>query len=78
MALYSQQRHGRRFQSKKRCGMTIYGYFRRWRQQGVWAGIMDTLRMWERRGQGRKDDPSAACADKQSFKKRYKKCYSPI
>jgi putative transposase len=27
-------------------GMTIYGYFRRWRQQGVWADLMDTLRTW--------------------------------
>src|SRR4029434_615594 len=23
---------------------TIYGYFRRWRQAGVWAQVMDTLR----------------------------------
>ena len=29
---------------------------------------MDTLRTWERRDQGRKDDPSAACADSQSIK----------
>ena len=49
-------------------GMTIYGYFRRWRQQGVWSDLMDTLRTWERRDQGRKDDPSAACADSQSIK----------
>jgi len=49
-------------------GMTIYGYFRRWRQQGVWPDLMDTLRTWERREQGRKDNPSAACADSQSIK----------
>ena len=49
-------------------GMTIYGYFRRWRQQGVWADLMDILRTWERRGQGRKDDPSAGCADSQTIK----------
>ena len=49
-------------------GMTIYGYFRSWRQQGVWADIMKTLRTWERRRQGRKDDPSAGCADSQSIK----------
>ena len=48
-------------------GMTIYGYFRRWRQQGVWADLMDTLRIWERRDQGRKDDPSAGCADSQTI-----------
>ena len=49
-------------------GMTIYGYFRRWRQQGVWSDLMDMLRTWERRRQGRKDDPSASCADSQSMK----------
>ena len=49
-------------------GMTIYGSFRRWRQQGVWPDLMDTLRTWERRRQGRKDNPSAGCADSQSIK----------
>ena len=49
-------------------GMTLYGYFRRWRQQGVWADLMDILRIWERRDQGRKDDPSAGCPDSQSIK----------
>jgi putative transposase len=49
-------------------GMTIYGYFRRWRQQGVWSDLMDTLRTWQRREQGGKDDPSAGCADSQPIK----------
>ncbi|PON10395.1 IS5/IS1182 family transposase, partial [Candidatus Entotheonella serta] len=49
-------------------GMTIYGYFRRWRQQAVWPDLMDTLRTWERRRQGRNDNPSAGCADSQSIK----------
>ena len=49
-------------------GMTIYGYFRRWRQQGVWADLMDMWRTWQRRDEGRKDDPSASCADSQSIK----------
>jgi transposase len=49
-------------------GMTIYGSFRRWRQQGGWPDIMDTLRRWERRRQGRKAEPSASCADSQSIK----------
>ena len=49
-------------------GMTIYGSFRRWRQQGVWPDLMDTLHTWERRRQGRKDNPSASCADSQSIK----------
>jgi transposase len=49
-------------------GHTIYGYFRRWRQAGVWTQCMDTLRHWERRCQGRLPEPSASCADSQSIK----------
>jgi putative transposase len=40
-------------------GYTIYGYFRRWRYEGVWARVMDTLRHWERQSQGRLPEPSA-------------------
>jgi len=47
---------------------TIYGYFRRWRREGIWARIMDTLRQWERQSQGRLPEPSACCADSQSIK----------
>ena len=49
-------------------GHTIYGYFRRWRREGVWACVMDTLRQWERQSQGRLPEPSACCADSQSIK----------
>ena len=49
-------------------GMSIDGHFRRWRQQGVWSDRMDTLGIWERRDQGRRDDPLAACAESQSIK----------
>src|SRR5438128_5225781 len=49
-------------------GHTIYGYFRRWRREGVWARVMDTLHHWERQGQGRLPEPSAGCADSQSIK----------
>jgi putative transposase len=49
-------------------GHTIYGYFRRWRREGVWARVMDTLRQWERQSQGRLPEPSAGCADSQSIK----------
>jgi len=38
-------------------GMTIYGYFRRWRQQGVWHDLMDTLRTWEVESRGAKTTP---------------------
>ena len=47
---------------------TIYGYFRLWRQQGVWAALTDCLRRWERVDHGRLAEPSAACADSQSIK----------
>ena len=47
---------------------TIYGYFRRWRREGIWARIMDTRRQWERQSQGRLPEPSACCADSQSIK----------
>jgi len=47
---------------------TIYGYFRRWRREGIWARIMATLRQWERQSHGRLPEPSACCADSQSVK----------
>lgn len=47
---------------------TVYGYVRRWRRAGVWREGMDTLRHWERQGQGRLPEPSAGCADSQSIK----------
>ena len=49
-------------------GHTIYGYFRRWRREGVWARVMATLRQWERQSQGRLPEPSACCADSQSIR----------
>ena len=47
---------------------TIYGYFKRWRRDGVWARVMATLRQWERRCLGRKPEPSAGSIDSQSIK----------
>ena len=47
---------------------TIYGSFRRWRREGGWARVMDTLRQWERQSQGRLPAPSACCAESQSIK----------
>jgi len=49
-------------------GHTIYGYFRRWRREGVWERLMTTLRHWERQGQGRLPEPSAACVESQGIK----------
>jgi transposase len=49
-------------------GHTIYGNFQRWHQTGVWRQVMDTLRRWERQGQGRLSEPATGCADSQSIK----------
>jgi putative transposase len=47
---------------------TLSGYWRRWRQAGVWERVMDTLRQWARQSQGRRPAPSAGCADSQCIK----------
>ncbi len=47
---------------------TIYGYFKRWRQEGLWARMMEALRQLERGLQGRKPEPSAGSIDSQSIK----------
>ena len=47
---------------------TIYAYFKAWRQAGVWANLMETLRQLERRRQGRQAEPSAGSVDSQSIK----------
>jgi putative transposase len=47
---------------------TIYGYFKRWRQQGVWARLMEALRQSVRRGLGRQPEPAAGSIDSQSIK----------
>jgi putative transposase len=54
----------------KECGHwnTVFGYFKRWRRDGVWARVMETLRQWERRCLGRKPEPSAGSIDSQSIK----------
>ena len=47
---------------------TVYGYFRRWRREGVWQRVMTALRQVERRCQGRLAEPSAGAIDSQSVK----------
>jgi transposase len=46
----------------------ISGYFKRWRHDGVWAGVMATRRQWECRCLGRQPEPSAGSIDAQSIK----------
>jgi putative transposase len=47
---------------------TTYGYFRKWRKDGTWQRIHDTLRERVRKKEGREPTPSAAIIDSQSVK----------
>ena len=47
---------------------TVYGYFRQWRQSGLWRRLNDRLRSLVRQAAGRESQPSAAILDSQSVK----------
>lgn len=47
---------------------TVYGYFRRWQQEGTWVAIHDALRTQVRVQAGKKPTPSAAILDSQTVK----------
>lgn len=47
---------------------SVYYYFRRWRQQGIWQRIHDTLRAKLRQKLGKHKHPTAGCLDSQSVK----------
>ena len=47
---------------------TVFGYFTRWREQGVWDVVHDALRTRERIRVGRKAEPTAAIIDSQSVR----------
>jgi len=47
---------------------SVYGYFHRWRRQGIWSSVLDPLTQQERRRQQRNPTPSAGCVDSQSIK----------
>ncbi len=47
---------------------TVYHYFRRWRQDGIWETAHTALREQARRHAGRELTPSAAILDSQSVK----------
>lgn len=47
---------------------SVYHYFRRWRDDGTWQRIHDTLRAAVRRNAGRHKHPTAGCLDSQSVK----------
>jgi putative transposase len=47
---------------------SVYSYFRRWRDDGTWQRIHDTLRAQVRRRADRHKHPTAGCLDSQSVK----------
>ena len=47
---------------------SVYGYFRRWCQAGVWQQVHDQLRTRWREAMGRDPCPSAGALDSQSVK----------
>jgi putative transposase len=49
-------------------GSTLDGSCKRWRRDGVWVRLRETLRPWERRCLGRQPEPSAGRMDAQPIK----------
>jgi putative transposase len=47
---------------------TVYGYFRRWRQQGIWQTTHDVLVLMLRLHAGKQTNPTAGIIDSQSVK----------
>ena len=47
---------------------TVYNYFAKWKNDGTWYRIHETLRAQERIRQGKNKHPSAGAADSQSVK----------
>lgn len=47
---------------------TVYGVFRRWKQNQVWAALNDALRLLVRKASGKPNQPTAAVSDSQSVK----------
>lgn len=50
------------------CWKTVYWYFTRWTEAGVWERVNDALRRMARVQAGRHPDPSVAIIDSQSVK----------
>jgi transposase len=47
---------------------TICGYFRKWRKEGLWALLNETLRTFVRREAGHRSQPTAAILDSQTVR----------
>jgi putative transposase len=50
------------------CWQTVYYYYRKWRENGCWEMLHDTLSKQVRRKQGKEDSPSLGILDSQSVK----------
>ena len=55
---------------------TVYDYFRRWRNQGVWERINHALRKKVREAAGKDAEPTAAILDSQTIKTGDQACES--
>jgi transposase len=47
---------------------TVYGIFRRWKRDQLWAALNDALRILVRKAHGKRSQPTAAILDSQSVK----------
>jgi len=50
------------------CWQSVYYYFQRWRKDGTWQRLHDTLHAQVREAAGRHKHPTAGCLDSQSVK----------
>ena len=57
---------------------TVWDYFARWRDDGTWQRILDSLRRQVRAAAGRQEDPSAACIDTQSVQTHHQGADSTV
>jgi transposase len=58
----------RSLESKYPPWQSVYYYFRRWQQTGLWEQILDALVVRERKRQSRQETPSLLAVDSQSVK----------
>jgi putative transposase len=50
---------------------TVYQYFKQWREDGTWQGMMDALRAQVRVADGREPTPSAGSIDSQRLSVKF-------
>ncbi len=47
---------------------TVYAYFRKWSDEGIWEKVLDTVNQKHRKRQGKAPDPTYGIIDSQSSK----------